>query len=268
MQRTLLTAVVSAVFFTTLSCAPVEAGRQTMGPAGGSITLRSGLTVEVPEGALEREVELHVRDIALGHGEHEVELEPRGTVLKVPGTLSVDDDGRRVEAMETEHGLLGVHRHGNRVEVHFERLGHVSLRRFDDSSWADGGSDHAAGDDHGRHGNRADDSANAGDDHGRHGNGSDDPVDAGDDRGGLRDGGSDDPADAGDDRGGLRDGGASGTAGTACVDDDTCPCGSECVTGFCSAVVTCTTTSDCATGLTCREGRRHGQTCGVLACNP
>lgn len=250
MQRTLLTAVVSAVFFTTLSCAPVEAGRQTVGPAGGSITLRSGLTVEVPEGALEHEVELHVRDIELGHGEHEVELEPHGTVLKVPGTLSVDDDGRRVEAMETEHGLLGVHRHGARVEVQFERLGRVSLRRFDDSSWADGGSDDVAGDDHGRHGNGADDAADAGDDHGGHGNGADDPV------------------DAGDDRGGLRDGGASGTAGTACVDDDTCPCGSQCVTGFCSAVVTCTTTSDCATGLTCREGRRHGQACGVLACNP
>lgn len=231
MQRTLLTAVVSAVFFTMLSCAPVEAGRQTMGPAGGSITLRSGLTVEVPQGALEREVELHVRDIALGQGEHEVELEPRGTVLKVPGTLSVDDDGRRVEAMETEHGLLGVHRRGHRVEVKFERLGRVSLRRFDDSNWADGG-------------------------------------DVGDDHGGLRDGGSDDPADAGDDRGGLRDGGTSGTAGAACVDDDTCPCGSECVTGFCSAVVTCTTTSDCASGLTCREGRRHGQACGVMACNP
>lgn len=262
MQRTLLSAVVSAVFFTTLSCAPVEAGRQTMGPAGGSITLRSGLTVEVPEGALEREVELHVRDIALGHGEHEVELEPRGTVLKVPGTLSVDDDGRRVEAMEVEHGLLGVHRHGGRVRVQFERLGRVSVRRFDDASWADGGSD-----DHGGRRDGGSDDADAGDDHGGRRHGSDDPVDAGDDRGGLRDGGSDDLADAGDDRGG-RDGGVSGVAGSACVDDDTCPCGSQCVTGFCSAVVTCTTTADCATGLTCREGRRHGQACGVMACNP
>lgn len=229
MQRTLLTAVVSAVIFTTLSCAPVEAGRQTMGPAGGSITLRSGLTVQLPQGALEQEVELHVRDIALGQGEHEVELEPRGTVLKVPGVLSVDDDGRRVEALELEHGLLGVHRRGKRVEVQFSRLGRVSLRRFDDSSWADGGVD---------------------------------------DHGGRRDGGSDDSPDAGDDRGGLRDGGVSGVAGSACVDDDTCPCGSECVTGFCTAVVTCTTTTDCATGLTCREGRRHGQACGVLACHP
>lgn len=245
MQRTLLTAVVSAVIFTTLSCAPVEAGRQTMGPAGGSITLRSGLTVQVPEGALEREVEVHVRDIALGRGEHEVELEPHGTVLKVPGILSVDDDGRRVEALELEHGLLGVHRHGARVEVELSRLGRVSLRRFDDSSWADGGVD-----DHGRGGRGADDSSDAGDDHGRGGHGADDSP------------------DAGDDRGGLRDGGASGVAGAACVDDDTCPCGSECVTGFCTAVVTCTTTADCATGLTCREGRRHGQACGVLACNP
>lgn len=295
MHRTLLTAVVSAFVFSSLSCAPVESGRQTIGPAGGSIALRSGLSLDVPQGALEREVEVRVRDVEVSRGEHEVELEPHGLALSVPGTLVVDDDGRRVEALESEHGLLEVHHHGGRVEVRVERLGHVSLRRFeardggDDHGSGGNGSDDPAGDDRGGHG--ADD-ADAGDDHGGHGGddpadagddhgglrdgGSDDAADAGDDHGGLRDGGSDDPADAGDDHGGLRDGGSDdadagagmGTGGTSCVTDDTCACGSQCVAGACTVVVTCTTDADCSSGMRCREGRRHGQACGVLACNP
>lgn len=84
-----------------------------------------------------------------------------------------------------------------------------------------------------------------------------------------------DDVDGGDDHGsgghGADDGDAgtpTGGTGAACVDDDTCACGSECVVGRCTAVVTCTNSAQCSAGESCRAATKHGQTCGVTACHP
>lgn len=232
MQKNFVKALLGMAVAALVSCGTTsEQAAQTVGAAGGRVTLKSGLELEVPAGALSDDTVVTVREVRNENGEREIEVEPRGTTLATPGTLSMpDDSGGEVEAREVEHGGTRPHRRQNgRVEVEIERFEHLHIGR------------------------RGSDDSDAGvpDDHG------------GDTDGGVDDHGVD--LDAGtDDHGGAT---ANGAPGAACIVDDTCACGSECVSGACTAIVTCTTDADCTGGARCREGKRSGVACGVSVCH-
>ena len=60
---------------------------------------------------------------------------------------------------------------------------------------------------------------------------------------------------------------AAACGAKACVTDDVCPCGSDCVNGACTAVGPfCDTDADCSGGMRCGNGRRHGQECNASVC--
>ncbi len=172
-----------------------------IGPHGGAVSLQ-GLTVDVPEGAVDDTVQVTVREVqAAERGDRAFELEPRDLVFKVPAVLRVDD-ATGLE-LRLEGGQLQGEWRGRQFEAELRHLGHFELHR-----------------------RGADDTAH--------------------------------PED--------RDGGTA--SGGACVDDDSCPCGSECVSGACTAVTTCTSNAQCPAGQSCRAAQRHGQSCGVNACHP
>lgn len=231
-----LQALVVSVVIVFSSCGLVrEQASATIGSKGGVVKLASGLEVEVPPGALSDDVVVSVSEVRGPEGEREIELEPRGRELREPARLSVPDDtGGSVEARLESGELREARRDGRgRLELEVHRFEHVRLGRH--------GDDHDAGELEDHHDGGVDD-------HGA-------DADGGELETNHRDGGPDDH--------GAHDAGAAG----ACVSDDSCPCGSECVTGQCTAVVTCATDADCAGGARCREGRRSGVACGVLACH-
>jgi hypothetical protein len=221
-----------SVVVLSFSCGMVSQAGASIGSQGGTVKLESGLELSVPAGALSDDTAITVREVRGAEGEREIELEPRGTSLITPATVSVPDDvAGEVEAFEVEHGQQIAHRRGGgRVEievVRFERLhlGHV------------------------RHG--ADDSRDGGAEVEQHG-GADDSADAGTE---VHHGADD------------LDAGPVATTGQACVVDDTCACGSDCVSGQCTVVVACTTDAECTGGARCREARRSGAACGVSVCH-
>ncbi len=247
-----------------LSCG-VSQSFQKLGEAGGTLEM-AGLKIKVPAGALEKEVVLTAREGERRGGEREFEIEPND--LRLRGEIEIEVE------LESEHGLELRHldrsqsrterverqnddhvgtRHQLRGWV--KRLGAFTVRRSDDSS------NHDIGDDHGGAGG-----GRGGDDDCRDGGtGGGNGHDDGDDRGGSAGGTGGNGGGTGGSGGGT---GGSNPPGARCVDDDTCACGSECVSGACTAVVVCTSDAQCASGSRCRAAKKHGDACGVQACHP
>lgn len=226
------------------SCGGQSSASRTVGPEGGVVSTQSGLSVDLPAGALDKQTEITVRETEV-NGERHIELEPRGVELHGRATVSVGEDvPGELEAEASErHQPLEVRHEDHRARLEIERLEPIIVRhRGDDGA-------HDVGDDHGR------DGVDGGDDRGR------DAVDGGDDHGlgGL---------DGGDDHGRDADAGTGTPTGAACVTDDTCACGASCISGQCVAEPACTTSADCAAGVSCRPATRHGAACGALVCHP
>jgi hypothetical protein len=184
----------AAVAVSVLACGGVTSSTSArLDGRGGTVALQSGLTVELPSGAVSHEVEVTVRETRHGD-EVQIEVEPRGLHLEHPADVSWSDDGREAESESGER--LEQERHGDgRVHHAMGDLGSMWLRHGHDDA-RDGGDDRGhdadAGDDHAQH--------DGGDDQGHHDGGDDlGQPDAGDNHGGDADGGV---ADAGDDHGG------------------------------------------------------------------
>ncbi len=113
------------------------AGRSagTIGPAGGAVTTRSGITLEVPAGALAREAEIRIVESEPESGKMaRVALEPMGLSLAVPARVSFKVEDGNVRVAEVEHGPegevrteLSKRRGAGEVEVEVHRLGELEM---------------------------------------------------------------------------------------------------------------------------------------------
>jgi hypothetical protein len=113
------------------------AGRSSgaVGPAGGTVSTPSGISLRVPAGALAAETELRIVELEPGSGKMaRVSLEPRGLALAAPATLSFKVEDGNVKLAEVEHGAegevrteLGKHRGAGEVEVEVEHLGEIEM---------------------------------------------------------------------------------------------------------------------------------------------
>ncbi len=113
------------------------AGRTSgsVGPAGGTVSTASGISLRVPAGALARETELRIVELEPGSGKMaRVALEPRGLALGAPASLSFKVEDGNVKLAEVEHGPegevrteLGKHRGAGEVEVEVEHLGEIEM---------------------------------------------------------------------------------------------------------------------------------------------
>lgn len=120
---------------------------RTIGPAGGTVSTASGVTLKVGAGAVATETRIEIVDVAPRHGEQRrIELEPRGLELSGKATITVKVDDSRgavklvevetehgaqgeveVEhALETEHGVEVENEHGREAEL--EHLGTLEVR--------------------------------------------------------------------------------------------------------------------------------------------
>ncbi|MGC4119579.1 MAG: hypothetical protein QM765_34410 [Myxococcales bacterium] len=75
-----------------------------VGSGGGVVQLQSGLTLQVPAGALASEVEIRVREVEPRHGSREFELEPAGTRFALPARLRISADQRGSRIVKIEDG--------------------------------------------------------------------------------------------------------------------------------------------------------------------
>jgi hypothetical protein len=123
------------------ACAGGSSSSGTVGPAGGTISSPSGVALQVPAGALSQPVALRIVEVAPGPGGvARVQLEPRGTALAAPATLSFELQDGNVVVSEVEHAAEGEVKHGLakrrhaadssgvvQVEVEVEDLGEVEV---------------------------------------------------------------------------------------------------------------------------------------------
>ena len=101
MNRNARVMVVVAAMMGVVGCGGAASSK--VGAAGGVVQLQSGLTIEVPPGALKSEVEIEIREIEARHGSREFEIDPVGIQLDIPARLKVagaasDDQIVEVEA--------------------------------------------------------------------------------------------------------------------------------------------------------------------------
>ncbi|HEY3448604.1 MAG TPA: hypothetical protein VGK67_19765 [Myxococcales bacterium] len=73
-----------------------------VGPAGGVVQLQSGLTLQVPPGALQTEVEIGIREVEARHGRREFEIEPAETRLAIPARVKVEGAEPNDQIVEVE----------------------------------------------------------------------------------------------------------------------------------------------------------------------
>jgi hypothetical protein len=117
------------------ACSGHDPASTTIGAAGGTVTTRSGISLQVPAGAVSQPVEIQIvesqpRDGAMAR----VSLEPAGLALAVPATLTFKVEDANVKLSKVEHGAEGEvrtglekRRHAGEVEVEVEHLGEVEM---------------------------------------------------------------------------------------------------------------------------------------------
>jgi hypothetical protein len=106
-----------------------------IGPAGGTVTTQSGISLRVPAGALAREAEVRIVESEPESGKMaRVSLEPRGLALAAPATVTFKVDDGNVRLSEVEHGPEGEvrrelqkRRGAGEVEVEVHRLGELEM---------------------------------------------------------------------------------------------------------------------------------------------
>ena len=107
----------------------------SIGPAGGSVSTRSGITLTVPAGALAREAEIRIVEGEPESGKMaRVTLEPQGLALGAAAKVAFKVDDGNVRLSEVEHGAEGEirtelekHRGVGEVEVEVHHLGEIEM---------------------------------------------------------------------------------------------------------------------------------------------
>ena len=108
-----------------------------VGPAGGTVTTPSGISLKIPAGAVAQAVEVRIVEDVPGEGElHRIHVEPADLKLGVPGTLSFKVEDGNVRVNEVEHLASGESLHGlaksrhdasGEVEVEIEHGGEIEV---------------------------------------------------------------------------------------------------------------------------------------------
>jgi hypothetical protein len=110
------------------ACAGGARTSGTVGPAGGTITSASGVSLRIPAGALSQPTELRLVETEPGSGEMErIQIEPNDLKLALPASLTFKVQDGNVRLAEVEHGPEGEvktelekHRHDSLGEVEVE----------------------------------------------------------------------------------------------------------------------------------------------------
>ncbi len=171
----------SAVLLGLAACG-LQSSSAPIGTTGGTVALESGLTLQVPAGALSKPELVTLRE-ARAELMDQVEVEPAGASLTQPAVLSWHDDGRTESVEQEDGGMLPVHHQCGRAHVHLRHFGHL---RCHHRGGGDGGVRHDGDDRDGgsRDGHGGDGHGGDGDGHGGSGHGGDDGhADGGDHRG-------------------------------------------------------------------------------------
>jgi hypothetical protein len=116
-------------------CAGGARTSTAIGPAGGSVSTPSGITLRVPAGALDRQAEVRIVESEPEGGKMaRVTLEPRGLALAAPATVTFKVEDGNVKVTEVEHGAEGEirtelekHRGAGQVEVEVHHLGEIEM---------------------------------------------------------------------------------------------------------------------------------------------
>jgi len=111
--------ILSTLFaFTLAACGGSGSSSGRIGAAGGTITTQSGARLDIPAGALSREVEVHLREVEPGNGaKARIEVEPHDMTLQLAARISVKtEDSAQHKLVEIENEV----EHGIETERHNE----------------------------------------------------------------------------------------------------------------------------------------------------
>jgi len=111
MTTTTKTTLSALLALALAACGGSHGSSDRIGAAGGTITTQSGARLDIPAGALSREIEVHLREVEPRNGAvARIELEPHDMTLQLAARISVrtDDSANRKLVQienEVEHGI-------------------------------------------------------------------------------------------------------------------------------------------------------------------
>ena len=108
-------------------CGVTQTASESIGTEGGVVSLESGLVLEVPAGALQRQTQITVRE-QRRDGIIEIDLEPTGLELATPAKLAWGDESGSMECEGESGAWLQVERTGTLAQTRINRLERLRIR--------------------------------------------------------------------------------------------------------------------------------------------